>query len=112
MDHLLDAADQRPHQLDWQAFALGDLLEQLRRQRRRRVHRAVGQLGPLGAGGVDLDDAHLRRGRLGDDQLDQGLEGRPARSTPGAALSSPPIRVSAGSTIASTAARKQACLSS
>ena len=49
----------------------------------RLVHRAVDQGRPLGAGRVDLDDAHLRRRRLLDDQPDQPLEGLPRPLDPG-----------------------------
>ena len=112
MDHLLDAADDRPHELHRHPLAPGHLLEAVRAKPSKRVHHPVDQRHPLRARRVDLDEAHLRRGRLGDDQLDQRFEGPRAALVPGGVVSSPPSRSSVGSTSASTAARKQSCLSS
>src|SRR6476620_4983716 len=66
VDHLLDPADDRPHQLPRQAFALGHLGQHPHRQLRRLVHRAVDQRRALYPGGINLDDAHLGRCGLGD----------------------------------------------
>ena len=83
VDHLLDAADDRPHQLPWHPLAPRHLGQHLHRQLGRLVHRAVDQVRSLGAGGVDLDDAHLRRGGLRDDQADQLPEHLPRPFHPG-----------------------------
>ena len=51
----------------WSNSARDELLE--------GVDRPLDHGDRLGPGGVDLDEAHLRGGRLGGDQLEEGFDG-------------------------------------
>ena len=65
VDHLLEAADHRPDHLRRHVLAAGDLLEEVGAEPLEGVERPLDHRDALGAGGVDLDEAHLRGRRAG-----------------------------------------------
>ena len=74
MDDLLQAADHRPDHLRRHLLAAGDFLEEVGAELLEGVERLLDHGDPLGAGGVDLDEAHLRGAGLGGDQLQEGFQ--------------------------------------
>ena len=74
MDHLLNAADQGTHDLRRHPLIAGRLVKHLPDEHLEGVDRPVDQGDALGAGRIDVDEAHLRGSGLGDDLLEQRFE--------------------------------------
>ena len=75
MDDLLQAADHRPDHLRRHRLAAGDFFEQAAAELLEGVECPLDHRDALGAGRVDLDEAHLRGAGLGGDQLQERLQG-------------------------------------
>ena len=77
VDHLLEAADHRPHHLRRHPLAAGDLVQLADAEALEGVERPLDRRFALRPGGVDLDEAHLRGRRLGGDQAQEGFHRLP-----------------------------------
>ena len=71
LDHLLKAAEHRPHHLRRRALAALDLVELADPEALEDVERPLDLRLALAPGGVDLDEAHLRGGRLAGDEAEE-----------------------------------------